>query len=61
MPLKILIIKTSALGDIVQAFSALESIKALHPDSQVDWVVEKRIRPPPASSSPSAPRLLDRL
>lgn len=38
--MRILIIKTSALGDIVQAFSVLGFIKKNYPDAQVDWVVE---------------------
>ncbi len=38
MSLNVLIVKTSSLGDIVQAFSVLD---ALGPH-QVDWIVEKR-------------------
>ncbi|MDF2550718.1 MAG: waaC [Chlamydiales bacterium] len=45
MTLKVLIIKTSALGDIVQTFSALDALLSLHPDAQVDWVVEKAYAP----------------
>lgn len=42
--MKILIIKTSAIGDILQAFFVLESIKNRFPDSQIDWVVEAPFR-----------------
>ncbi len=38
---KILLVKTSALGDILQTFSVVEYIKAKIPSSQIDWVVEK--------------------
>ncbi|SCA64329.1 hypothetical protein AB751O23_AH_00070 [Chlamydiales bacterium SCGC AB-751-O23] len=39
--MKILIIKTSAIGDIIHAFSALSFIKAHIPNSTVHWLVEK--------------------
>ena len=38
---KILFVKTSSLGDIIQAFHALSLLKSHFPDFQVDWVVEK--------------------
>lgn len=38
--MKILIIKLSAIGDVVQALPALEAIKKAHPASEIDWVVE---------------------
>lgn len=38
---KVLIVKSSALGDIVHAFPAVGFIKEQFPDSQIDWVVEK--------------------
>lgn len=41
MSLKILIVKTSALGDIVHAFPVLEYLKEKHAGAQIDWVVEK--------------------
>jgi heptosyltransferase I len=37
---KILIIKTSSLGDIVQAFPALEYLAGKCPQASIDWVVE---------------------
>ncbi len=41
MAVKILIVKTSALGDIVQALPFIDYIKAKRPDAEIDWVVEK--------------------
>jgi len=38
---RILIVKLSAIGDVVQALPALEAIKRTFPDSAVDWVVEE--------------------
>ena len=42
--MRYLIVKTSALGDIVQSFPVVEYIKKRFPDASVDWVVEKRFR-----------------
>lgn len=39
--MNILIIKLSAIGDVVQTLPALEAIKRTYPDSQVTWVVEE--------------------
>jgi heptosyltransferase-1 len=39
-PASILIVKTSSLGDIVQAFSVLNDLKARFPDVALDWAVE---------------------
>lgn len=38
--MKILIIKTSSLGDILQSFPVINYLKCLYPDVQIDWVVE---------------------
>lgn len=38
--MKILLIKLSAIGDVVQTLPALEAIKTLYPDSEITWVVE---------------------
>lgn len=38
--MKILIVKTSALGDIIQAFPVLQFLKNCYPEAQIDWVVE---------------------
>lgn len=37
---RILIVKTSALGDIVQTFFAVDRLKITYPEIVVDWVVE---------------------
>jgi len=39
--MKIAIVKLSALGDIVHAMLALQFIKAVRPDVQIDWLVEQ--------------------
>ncbi len=39
--MKILIIKLSAIGDVVQTLPALEAIKKTYPGSAVTWVVEE--------------------
>lgn len=41
--MKILLIRTSSLGDILQTFPVLEYLRATFPDAQIDWVVEKRM------------------
>lgn len=38
--MKFLIIKTSALGDIVHTFPAIQLIRKIDPDAVIDWVVE---------------------
>ncbi len=38
---RLLIVKTSSLGDIVQTFPVLSYLKAKFPTSEIDWVVEK--------------------
>ncbi len=39
--MRILIIKLSAIGDVVQTLPALEAIKKTFPDSEITWVVEE--------------------
>lgn len=39
--MKILFIKLSAIGDVIQTLPALEAIKKLYPDSEITWVVEE--------------------
>lgn len=46
---KVLIVKSSALGDIVHAFPAVGFIKEQFPNSEIDWVVEKPFAPLVAS------------
>lgn len=43
--MKILIVRLSALGDIVHALPVLASIKQSLPDAQVDWLVEENYAP----------------
>lgn len=40
--LKILIVRTSALGDIIHTFPALMALRAAFPDAHIGWAVEKR-------------------
>ena len=42
--MKIVIVKLSALGDIVHSMVALEFIKKYYPKSQIDWVVEEQYK-----------------
>lgn len=39
---RILIVKTSSLGDIIQAMSVLNYLCARFPQASIDWIVEKR-------------------
>ncbi len=39
--MKILIVKTSAIGDIIHTFPVLDYLRERFPDAQIDWVVEK--------------------
>jgi heptosyltransferase I len=36
-----LIVKTSAIGDVIQAFPVLEYLRGRFPEARIDWVVEK--------------------
>ena len=38
---RILVVKTSSLGDVVHALPAITDIAALHPDIAIDWVCEE--------------------
>jgi heptosyltransferase-1 len=40
--MKVLIVKLSAIGDIIQSFAAVQMIRQQAPNCQIDWVVEKR-------------------
>ena len=42
--MKIAIVKLSSLGDIVHAMVVLQFIKKHYPESEIDWVVEKRFK-----------------
>ncbi len=39
--MRILIVKTSSLGDILQTFPVVATLKKAFPDCTIDWVVEK--------------------
>ncbi len=41
MPKRILIVKTTSMGDVVHALPAVADLARVHPDAQIDWVVEK--------------------
>jgi len=38
--MRILVVKTSSLGDIIQAFPVLDYLKQCQPSCEIDWVVE---------------------
>jgi heptosyltransferase I len=42
--MRILIVKTSSLGDIIHAYPALAYLRRRFPKAQIDWVVEDRCR-----------------
>ena len=41
--MKILLVKTSSLGDIIQAFPVISFVEK-YPGAEIDWVVEKSFR-----------------
>lgn len=43
--MKILILKPSSLGDVVQALPVLRLIKAHHPDAEVHWWIDSSLAP----------------
>ncbi len=40
-PMKILIVKTSSLGDIIHCLPVINDIRAAYPNAQIDWIVEE--------------------
>ena len=50
---RILIVRLSALGDIVHALPVLAAIKQAHPDAEVDWLVEENYAAVLALAAPS--------
>ena len=40
MPLRLLIVKTSSMGDVVHALPVIADLRRHHPDAVVDWLVE---------------------
>ena len=45
MAFSILIVKTSAIGDVIQTFPVLEYLRQKFPAPQIDWVAEQEIAP----------------
>jgi heptosyltransferase-1 len=43
--MKVLIVKVSALGDVVHALPVLAYLKSADPDMQIDWLVEQSFSP----------------
>jgi heptosyltransferase I len=43
--MNILIVKLSSLGDVVQTMPVVSDILAVHPEAQIDWVVEEAFAP----------------
>jgi heptosyltransferase I len=43
--MNILIVKLSSLGDVVQTMPVVADMLAIHPDVQIDWVVEEAFAP----------------
>ena len=43
--MRILIVKISALGDVVHSLPVLAYIKKLHPEAEIDWLVEEGLAP----------------
>jgi heptosyltransferase-1 len=41
---KILIVRVSSLGDVVHNMPAIADIRRLHPDAQIDWLVEESFK-----------------
>ena len=41
LPMKLLIIKTSSLGDVIHCLPVINDIHAHNPSAQIDWVVEE--------------------
>jgi len=39
--LKILIVKTSAIGDVIHTLPALNCLRKFYPDARIDWLVEE--------------------
>jgi heptosyltransferase-1 len=54
---RFLIVKTSAIGDIIQTFPVLAYLRARFPGAQIDWVVE-RAHAPLVAAHPDVTRVL---
>jgi heptosyltransferase-1 len=45
VPVRILLIKLSALGDVIQTLPTLEAIRATYPAAEISWLVEEAAAP----------------
>jgi heptosyltransferase I len=45
LPVRILLIKLSALGDVIQTLPTLEAIRAAYPQADITWLVEEAAAP----------------
>ena len=43
--MRILVVKLSSLGDVVHAMPAVQDLRAAHPNTRIDWVVESAFVP----------------
>ena len=43
--MRILIVKLSSLGDVIQTMAVLPDVLAMYPQAQIDWVVEEAFAP----------------
>ena len=43
--MRILIVKLSSLGDVIQTMAVVPDLLAVFPDAQIDWVVEEAFAP----------------
>ena len=43
--MKVVIVKLSAMGDIIHAMTALQFMKAYDPSLKIDWIVEEVFAP----------------
>ena len=43
--MRILIVKLSSLGDVIQTMAVVPDLHAMFPDAQIDWVVEEAFAP----------------
>src|SRR3954470_21814225 len=43
--MRILIVRLSAMGDIIHAMPAVAGLRAQFPDSRIDWAIEERWSP----------------
>ena len=49
---RILIVKTSSLGDVIHGLPAASDIRRHFPDAHIDWVVEEPYAPRASAAAP---------